>query len=143
MTVGISLAITLQSQQWTQTTRQNPNRSMASSVGRCECSEQVSSAVLFEVSNIAFTRCCCCCCCCYVAAAQPAVAGGGGFSRADRARMYLRGLLQKYKSTNTMPHSGKVVLLDVELSVKHAFWAIYDHGSWYQPPETMLMHFSC
>ena len=20
---------------------------------------------------------------------------------------------------------------------------VYDHGSWYQPPETMLMHFSC
>jgi hypothetical protein len=59
---------------------------------------------------------------------QATVAPGGGFSKADRTRLYLRGLLQKYRSTNTMPHSGKVVLLDVELSVKHAFWAIYDHG---------------
>lgn len=43
-------------------------------------------------------------------------------------RAYMCGLLKRYAVTKAMPQSGKVVILDTELSVKHAFWAIYDHG---------------
>eukprot|EP01047_Picozoa_sp_COSAG01_P021445 COSAG01_NODE_1244_length_11080_cov_16.595338_4_plen_341_part_00 len=43
-------------------------------------------------------------------------------------RVYVRGLLSRYRVTRAMPENGKVVILDTELSVKHAFWAIYDHG---------------
>jgi 5'-AMP-activated protein kinase regulatory gamma subunit len=38
------------------------------------------------------------------------------------------GLLKRYVVTKAMPQTGKVVILDTELSAKHAFWAIYDHG---------------
>lgn len=46
----------------------------------------------------------------------------------EASRVLLCGLLQKYSSTKAMPSSGKVVVLDTELSVRHAFWAIYDNG---------------
>jgi|EP01045_Picozoa_sp_COSAG04_P014063 5'-AMP-activated protein kinase regulatory gamma subunit len=55
-----------------------------------------------------------------------AAASGGGDIEA--ARVLLCGLLQKYSATKAMPSSGKVVVLDTELSVRHAFWAIYDNG---------------
>ena len=52
----------------------------------------------------------------------------GEMQSVEGSRTLLRGLLTKYSSTKAMPSSAKVVVLDTELSVRHAFWAIYDNG---------------